>query len=46
MTYLSKRYNTKQAGDEDANGSGKLNGTWSGQDTYMHCTGKLIGSMT
>lgn len=28
MTYLTKRYNTKKAGDEDANGAGKLTGTW------------------
>jgi len=28
MAYLSKRYNTKAAGDEDETGSGKLTGTW------------------
>ena len=28
MDYITKRFNTKQAGDEDANGSGKLTGTW------------------
>ena len=28
MDYVTKRYNTQKAGDEDANGSGKLTGTW------------------
>lgn len=28
MAYLAKRYDTRRAGDEDANGSGKLTGTW------------------